>query len=495
MLGRVTPSCPGGVWGDMKPVLAAFLALALAGGGTLGTACYQDDALPGVQAVAPTQVYLTDDPFPYDTVASVDIYVSRIEASTSYPIDTLTPGAWTVVAEPKRRFDLLQLQQGTTARIGEAALDAGKYTAIRLAIDVDSSAIRYLDGSEAVVHWGASGEIVVFTQVESPLAVPATGAEIVIDFDLGRSFPYNLFGTNEFTFLPWLRAVNAAATGAIAGDVSATDLEGQASVSLPNADVSVYGGDPLRPSTWYLMASGHTDGAGHYTIGFLTAGTYNVRIEQPSYPSLAPVVTPAVPVSVGTTTSLSVVLPPAGAGGAFINITGPSSVLVGNTIVLRAAVGDSQGTPITNPVITWRTRADSIVALLDSSYGDTLAFVLGARAGTTFVSAQSGALLDSVQVEVLPQTSVNPVASVTVSPASRSLVVGDSTFFYATLRDASGQELTNRQISWFLADSSGVVDLLVSVGPTAVIKVARSGTTAIRATSEGKVGSATITVQ
>jgi len=474
----------------MKRVLAA--ALAVFGG--LGVACYQDDALRPA-GFAPTKVLLTDDPFPYDTVASVNIYVSRVEASTHYPYDTTAAGTWVEIAAPKKRFDLLTLQQGATAFAGEGALDAGQYTAIRMTIDVDSSTIKYTDGADAVVHWGSAGETVLFAQVESPLSVSTTGAEIVIDFDLGRSFQYNLYGTKEFTFVPWLRAVNSAATGSIAGTVSAMDIEGQSSVSLPNADVTVYGGDSARRFTWYVVATGHTDAAGHYKIAFLQPGSYIVRIEQPSFPTLAPLTTTDVSVAVGATTSLSVVLPPAGAGGAFLNITGPSTVGVGGTIVLRAAVGDSQGNPISNPTISWHTRADSIVVILDSSYADTLAFVLGLQPGTTWVTAQSGTLSDSVEIQVLPPNGGNPVASVTVSPASRTLTVGDSSFFSAVVRDSSGIELTNRQVSWFLADSSEVVDLLVSVGQTAVIKAKRSGSTSIRATSEGKVGSATVTVQ
>ncbi|MGH7537226.1 MAG: hypothetical protein ACREMF_01210, partial [Gemmatimonadales bacterium] len=87
------------------------------------------------------------------------------------------------------------------------------------------------------------------------------------------------------------------------------------------------------------------------------------------------------------------------------------------------------------------------------------------------------------------------VATVIVTPASLTLAVGDSTFLSAVLRNSVGDVLTNRQISWSQSDSSGVVDLLVTVGPTAVLKARQSGSTTIRAVSEGKTGSATVTVQ
>jgi uncharacterized protein YjdB len=99
-----------------------------------------------------------------------------------------------------------------------------------------------------------------------------------------------------------------------------------------------------------------------------------------------------------------------------------------------------------------------------------------------------------VLVQVVSQPNSNQVASVTVSPPTLDLVVGDSTFLVAELRDSLGNVLANRQISWFAADSSGVVDLLLAIGPTAVLNARHVGSTVIRALSEGKSGSATVTV-
>jgi hypothetical protein len=245
----------------------------------------------------------------------------------------------------------------------------------------------------------------------------------------------------------------------------------------------------------YVVATGRTDAQGHYKIAFLRAGSYLVTFEQPDIPTLAPIMVPIVSVSVGVVTPLSVVLQTAGAGGAFLQVSGPTSVGVGGTIVLRAAVGDPNGDPLPNPTIAWLSRDTAIAMLLDSSYGDTLRFVLGRQEGSVWIVAQSGTLSDSAWIQVLAQSSGNPVASVTVTPPSLNLVVGDSTFLRAELRDSAGNVLTNRPISWFRADSSGVVDLLVTVGSTAVLKARRSGSTTIRAVSEGKTGSATVTVQ
>ena len=71
--------------------------------------------------------------------------------------------------------------------------------------------------------------------------MPTDGADIVIDFDVGRSFLYNFRGTNEFTLAPQLRAINSAATGSIAGTVT-SDYTGQTR-PIVNANVTVCGGN------------------------------------------------------------------------------------------------------------------------------------------------------------------------------------------------------------------------------------------------------------
>jgi hypothetical protein len=455
-------------------------------------ACYQDDTLRG-PAMAPTKVLLTDDPFPFDSVGSVNLYVSRIEASAHF--DTSGPGNWVEVAAPQKTFDLLTLQQGTTAFVGQSMLDAGQYAAIRMTIDVDKSSIKYPDGSDAVVHWpgSGSGEITIYALVEEPLAVAATGAEIVIDFDVGRSFLYRLLGVKEFHMLPVLRAVNSAATGTLEGTVTATANQGPP-YAVGNANVTVYGGDPSAGSgTWYVVATGHTDGQGHYKIAFLRAGSYIVRIEQPIIPAFAASLAPSVSVSVGNVTTHNVQLARADAG---LHITGTTTIGVGGTTLLHAATNDSSGDPV-SATVTWTSRSPAIAAIVDSMIGDTLEenkFVIGVQEGSAWIVATSGALADSVLIQVVSQPNPNQVASVTVSPPALDLAVGDSTFLVAELRDTAGNVLTDRQISWFPADSSGVVDLLLAIGPTAVLKARHAGSTVIRAVSEGKIGSATVTV-
>jgi len=449
------------------------------------SACYQDDTTNPPSAKPLAQVLLTDAPFPYDSVASVNIYVDRIEANTS--ADTSGGGQWVLVAQPRRSFDLLTLQQGSTAFLGENELPAGQYATIRMVINADLSSIKWSDGSSALVHWPSpgGGEITLYAAVEEPLAVSSSGAVIVIDFDLGRSFLYDYYGTREFTLLPWLRAVNSAATGTLKGTVTSSYTG--PSQPIQNANISLYYdfGDNRIATT--LAVTGRTDAAGQYKIAFVRAGTYAVRVEQPDYPILAPTTLPSVVITAGDTTTLPVTLAQAGGGGAYIHISGPTSVGVGGSITLRAAVGDASGSPVVNPAVSW-TSSDTAVATL-FSVGDT-ASVTGRQPGFVTIRATSDSLRDSITVEVTGTPA--SVASVTLQPASAALVVGDTMAFTSILRDSAGNVLTGRPVSWLSTDSAFVIE--VSFGTAIIGRARRVGIAVLQATSEGKTGQATITV-
>ena len=136
------------------PVAAALLLVAVA----VGPACYEDERLGPFSGDGHTRVFLTDAPFPYDFVDRVEVYVVEIAASTQ--VDTM-PGsqAWVSIATPRKRFDLVQLQQGTTVLLGEGDLPAGQYRAVRMTIDTDSSSITLANGSAAKVRWPVAGDL------------------------------------------------------------------------------------------------------------------------------------------------------------------------------------------------------------------------------------------------------------------------------------------------------------------------------------------------
>ena len=81
------------------------------------------------------------------------------------------------------------------------------------------------------------------------------------------------------------------------------------------------------------------------------------------------------------------------------------------------------------------------------------------------------------------------VASVAVSLAAPAIFVGQSTQATATLRDAQSNVLTGRTIAWSSSDNT-----VASVSQGGVVTGVAEGTASITATSEGKSGSASVTV-
>jgi hypothetical protein len=80
-----------------------------------------------------------------------------------------------------------------------------------------------------------------------------------------------------------------------------------------------------------------------------------------------------------------------------------------------------------------------------------------------------------------------------VLPATATIAVGDSVGFQAILRDSTGQVLSNRVVSWTVDTSR--LDVLASFGHYLIVRATASGAATIRATSEGKEGTGTVTVQ
>jgi hypothetical protein len=478
--------------GAILPVLAA--AALLAGGG-----CYRDDAAPTSvvrDRKALTRVLLTDAPFPYDRVASLNIHVVRIDVSAD--LDTSWSVRWELIAEPRKSFNLLELQQGATAFVGEGELPAGRYHLIRMTIDTSLSSIVWNTGGKARINWqnySASREMPLHAFVQYPVDVRTEGADIVLDFDVGRSFLYEFYATNEFALQPRLRAINSAATGAIVGTVT-SDYTGERR-PVKNAGITVYAeactaSQSAPPDPSCVVSSGRSDAVGNYKVAFVPAGTYHVWIEQPDIPLLDPVVTANVRVTAKATTTVSATLPAAGSsGGAYVRISGPASVGVGGTITLLAAVGDASGNPVPHPSVTW-TSSDAAIATVTGTSDS--ASVTGRQAGFATIYASSGGLTDSQTVQVVG--SAGPVAAVSIVPASATVIVGDTGVLLSVeLHDSAGSVIYHRGASWFTPDSS-VLELL----PCGMCSQDRvygraAGVGIVYATSEGKIGRATITVR
>ena len=288
------------------------LSFALFAVATVAAACYQDEALPAspLAAGAKATVFLTDAPFPFDSVQSVQVYVVSIALSTHPDTGTSADSMhWVTVAAPHRQIDLLTLQQGLTDSLGIGQVTADQYKAVLVTLNVDSSAgIRFKNGSQAVVQWNGSGLESYGSFVEAPINVPDTGAAIVVDFDVARSFPFNNRGDGAFDFFASMRAVNRAATGSIAGTVQHDASVGGSIGPVADATVSAWTGGPAN---WFVLSTGKTDAAGHYRIAYLLPGSYMISVDPPfGTNSYASAVDSSVAVNQGFETTHNVTLHP-----------------------------------------------------------------------------------------------------------------------------------------------------------------------------------------
>src|SRR5213594_1030657 len=93
----------------------------------------------------------------------------------------------------------------------------------------------------------------------------------------------------------------------------------------------------------------------------------------------------------------------------------------------------------------------------------------------------------------IPGRKPGPVASLTVSPESTTVAVGDSTGFFADLRDAQGNAITDDHVKWSVADPT-VARIEGAFGQSVILRALRGGTTTVTARSHGKSGTAQLGV-
>src|SRR2546425_3971742 len=201
----------------MKPIFCILGMVSIA-------ACSEHSASTNTAKPGTTKAFLIDAPFPYDQVARVDVYIVSVAAS-SKP-DTLGTGGPGTIATPHRAYNLLELGNGSAAKLGEGVLLSGQYVQFFVTIDGDSSSITLKDGTVLTsktspgINWnGDPGRFSFGLFTDPPIQVTDTGAVVVIDFDLGRSFYANdpANAAAGFGYVGYMQVGNTAMTGTGSG--------------------------------------------------------------------------------------------------------------------------------------------------------------------------------------------------------------------------------------------------------------------------------------
>jgi hypothetical protein len=228
-------------------------------------------------------VKMTDAPFPFAEVGSVNVFVTRIDAriETTTDADAEDPSemdGWRTIAEPNQAFNLLSLQGGTTANLGTSSLPSGTYRSFRLILDPSQSNVTLANGTDVSVIWPSAGHSGIKIKLDEPVEITGDSSVMTLDFDVGRSFVMrgNSISQNGLLFKPVIRAVATDITGSISGTVRADTPTGD---PMAGVTVEVLAAGTLITDTDEdnIVASTVTNANGTFTIGFLMPGTYVVR--------------------------------------------------------------------------------------------------------------------------------------------------------------------------------------------------------------------------
>jgi hypothetical protein len=264
-----------------------YFRILLAAVGIAGAACSDsnDSAGPGNGTLS---VRLTDKPFPFSEVASVNIFVVRVDAKTATTTDddaedVSDMDGWRTIATPNDDFDLLDLQNGVTANLGEATLPTGTYRGFRLVIDPARSNVVLTNGTQPDVMWPSAAQSGIKIQLDEDITVTEEGSVMILDFDVGRSFVMrgNSISQNGLLFKPVIRAVATDVTGSISGVVRGDLLTG-ALIAGATVELLTVGSllDDANPD--HVVASTVTNANGAFTFTYVMPGSYVLRVTPPT---------------------------------------------------------------------------------------------------------------------------------------------------------------------------------------------------------------------
>ena len=181
--------------------------------------------------------------------------------------------------------------------------------------------------------------------------------------------------------------------------------------------------------------------------------------------------------------SATVVASVVGTSVASVRISPASvNILYGTTTTLVAEALDANGQVLAGRSATWSSQNPSVASVSSTGLVNTL------DDGTSVITANIEGKTASVLVTVTPPGAV-AVASITVTSPSVTLDPGQQAQATATLKDANGNVLTGRTITWSSLDTS-----VVKVNANGLVTAVKGGTVAVMARSGTASGSISMTV-
>lgn len=156
---------------------------------------------------------------------------------------------------------------------------------------------------------------------------------------------------------------------------------------------------------------------------------------------------------------------------ASVTITAPGlSFTVGNGAQFTATTRDAQGNVLNGRQVAWSVSPSGVVTVSPAG------LVTAVAPGAATLTATSEGISSSVALTV---TAVS-VASVSVTAPQTALAVGETSQYSAVTRDAQGNLLAGRPVTW-----ASSLPAVATVSTTGLVTALTAGTTTITAFSEG----------
>lgn len=168
---------------------------------------------------------------------------------------------------------------------------------------------------------------------------------------------------------------------------------------------------------------------------------------------------------------------------ATVAVSAPSSsVQSGGTMQLSADAKNSSGVTVEGKTFAWSSSSDAVASV------NSAGLVTGNAEGSVTVTAtESGSgQAGSVTLTVTPA----PVAALTIEPASVSVQVGGTKQLSAATKDASGNTLAGRTVTWSSSNTE-----VATVGASGLVTAKAAGSATVTATSEGVSAGAKVSVE
>ena len=313
-------------------VLLVLIGACGGGGGSAGSSSNDSGTL---------RVALTDAPAcGFD---AVNVTIEKVRVHTSSSASDTDSGWSEIVLSPAKRVNLLTLQNGVLAELGQVPLATGRYTQMRLVLAANdattplANSVAPTGGSEVALATPSGMQTGLKLNVDIDVAANQI-VDVVLDFDACKSV-VRAGNSGNYLLKPVISVTPRFISG-VSGFVATTLANGNTTVSLEQAGVVIKSTSP--------------DSSGNFLLQPVSPGTYDLVLTAPGQATvvITDVVVAADLVSSINTTTTFIAATASASGTASGKVTTPTTPIdatlralqtltIGHTIQVAGTSADS----------------------------------------------------------------------------------------------------------------------------------------------------------